>query len=285
MSYHESSKTINKSKKFPYLDIPVIIAVFTLPIDAICKAVLLCILCHQKHGKYKHFPALYKEVGCGESSVKKALRSLVDKGYLIREQRGQYLIAFGSEQGAWLNLSYFQSVSTTRMGYVKKLVLFSLSKYMNQEELECYPKIETISKACSLSPKTVSKTLSELVAQRVIKRFKRNGKWHIKAMLKAMREDRKATSDVSNHGIKAISGGVCKNNNNIKKYNKKQQSSSLQNEFNFYKKKKNIEGGEYYEEDKKQQEKQKGTSSTKHKSPKMSDEEFEKKMAEWFKDD
>lgn len=237
MSYHESSKTINKSKKYPYLDIPVIIAVFTLPIDAICKAVLLCILCHQKHGKYKHFPALYKEVGCGESSVKKALRSLVDEGYLIREQRGQYFIAFGSEQGAWLNLSYFQSVSTTRMGYVKKLVLFSLSKYMNQEELECYPKIETISKACSLSPKTVSKTLSELVAQRVIKRFKRNGKWHIKATIKAMREVRKATSDVSKHETKAISGGVCKNNN-IKKYNKKQQSFSLQNKFNFYKKKK-----------------------------------------------
>lgn len=245
MSYHNSSQIVNKSSKSPYFDIPAINGVFTLPINAICKAVLLCILCHQKYGKYKHFSELYKEVGCGESSVKKALNNLVKEGYLLREQRGQYLITFDGEQGAWLNLSYYQSVSTTRMGYVKKLVLFSLSKYMSQEEFECYPKIETISKVCSLSPKTVSKALSELQTQGVIRRFKRNGKWHIKAILKAMREVKKATPDVSNHEMKAISGGICKNNNN-KKYNKNLQSFSLQDKFNSYEKKKNKEGGKYH---------------------------------------
>jgi predicted transcriptional regulator len=211
-----SAKKSNK-KLYPYLDINLINAAFSLDVSAAEKSVMIMITSKSRFRNYKYSHELSHMAGCGLSTAKRAIASLVDAGHLFRIKKGEYAVIVKAAEKSYLNIKQFNMGLKLPLQHIEKLVLLSTIKHIPIDRDTCFPKITTISNDCSLSPKSVGSVLTRLKKMGLIDRYKDSNIWYVKSLLGGEEIADKYHSGGVKNSEKVISGGICKNTSYIKR--------------------------------------------------------------------
>lgn len=212
-----SAKKSNKKKLYPYLNVNLINAAFSLDAAAAVKSVMIMITSESRFRIYKYSNELSHMAGCGLSTTKRAIASLIDAGHLFRIIKGEYAVITKEAEKSYLNIKQFNMGRKLTLPCYEKLVLLSTIKYIPIDRDICFPKISTISNDCSLAPKTVGSILTRLKKKGLIDRYKDLNTWYVKSHLGGVEIADKYHSGGVKNSEKVISGGICKNTSYIKR--------------------------------------------------------------------